>query len=101
LSALGSLRSGPSANSSIWTDFLDAYRRRQEWNDRFAHWEKSESDSETQRIERARDMVMAAIAQNDWLRSQRIFLAPQGSFTNRTNTRLEADIDLRVQGRRI
>jgi hypothetical protein len=75
----------------------DQYRIRSQWNKRFSHWERSESDSETQRIERARNMVDVALSKNAWLLSQGVSLVPQGSFTNRTNTRLEADIDLRVQ----
>ncbi|MGJ5204370.1 hypothetical protein [Bradyrhizobium sp. HKCCYLR20261] len=73
------------------------YRSRIDWNARFAHWERSESDSETKRIERARDMVHAALELDSWFADQGIKIVPQGSFTNRTNTRLEADIDLRVE----
>lgn len=72
-------------------------RSRGEWNERFSHWERSESDSETQRIERARNMVQLALDQNLWLRGEGVRLVQQGSFTNRTNTRMESDIDLRVQ----
>ena len=45
----------------------ESYRRRSEWNDRFAHWERSESNAETQRIERARNMVQQALGKNRWL----------------------------------
>jgi hypothetical protein len=72
-------------------------RPRSEWNERFEHWERSESNAETLRIERARDMVRDVLARNQWLRSQNIQVIAQGSFTNRTNARLEADIDLRIQ----
>ena len=72
-------------------------RRRSDWNARFEHWERSESNAETQRIERARDMVHDVLAKNQWLRGQGVQVTAQGSFTNRTNARLEADIDLRVQ----
>lgn len=74
----------------------ERYRRRREWNDRFSHWEKAESDSESGRIERARAMVKDALSSNQWLRDERVKLVEQGSFTNRTNVRGEADIDLRV-----
>ncbi len=79
---------------SAWP-LSEPYRRRSEWNDRFAHWERS--DAETQRIERARNMVQQALGKNRWLSSEGARIVPQGSFTNRTNTRLDADIDLRVQ----
>jgi hypothetical protein len=103
-SLFGSLASSPfqpsgSAVSDLFGLGLlnEAYRRRSEWNDRFAHWERSESDTETQRIERARNMVGQALSKNRWLNSEGARIVPQGSFTNRTNTRLDADIDLRVQ----
>src|SRR5690242_18746102 len=76
---------------------MQGYRQRQEWNERFEHWERRESGSETERIERARDMVRDALSESAWLSAQGTRIVPQGSFTNRTNTRNEADIDLRVQ----
>jgi hypothetical protein len=98
----GSLAPSPlqptgSAASDLLGLLSEPYRRRGEWNDRFAHWERSESDAETQRIERARSMVQQALGKNFWLNSEGARIIPQGSFTNRTNTRLDADIDLRVQ----
>ena len=42
-------------------------------------------------------MVQQALGENSWLNSEGARIIPQGSFTNRTNTRLDADIDLRVQ----
>lgn len=98
----GSLAPSPfqpsgSAVSDLFGLLSEPYRRRNEWNDRFAHWERSESDAETQRIERARSMVQQALGKNFWLNSESARIIPQGSFTNRTNTRLDADIDLRVQ----
>ena len=53
--------------------------------------------NKSQRIERARSMVQQALGKNLWLNSEGARIIPQGSFTNRTNTRLDADIDLRVQ----
>jgi hypothetical protein len=67
------------------------------WNDRFSHWERAESSTETVQIERARDMVQGALSSNRWLIDQGVRIVQQGSFTNRTNTRRESDIDLRVQ----
>jgi len=98
----GSLAPSPfqstgSAASDLLGLWNEPYRPRSEWNNRFAHWESSESDAETQRIERARNMVQQALGKNRWLNSEGARIVPQGSFTNRTNTRLDADIDLRVQ----
>jgi hypothetical protein len=108
--ALGAFPTSPSTESLGLGAFLapnppglfggilsERYRRRAQWEERFKHWERSESDAETQRIERARNMVQRALTQNDWLQAGGVRLEPQGSFTNRTNTRLEADIDLRAQ----
>lgn len=75
----------------------ESIRRRSSWNNSFGHWERAESTSETDRIERARDMVRDALVSNAFLTGQGIKLVEQGSFTNRTNTRGESDIDLRVQ----
>jgi hypothetical protein len=72
-------------------------RRRYEWEQRFDHWEESESDAETQRIERARNMVQQALSQNQWLHDHGVTIVRQGSFWNRTNARLDTDIDLRAQ----
>lgn len=75
----------------------DSVRRRASWNDRFSHWEKAESTTETMAIERGRTTVQGILAKNSWLVSEGVRIEPQGSFTNRTNVRNEADIDLRVQ----
>lgn len=76
---------------------MQSTRTRSEWNDRFSHWQKPESGSETDQIVRARDMVADTLRANEWLKAERVNLIPQGSYTNRTNTRRDADIDLRVQ----
>jgi hypothetical protein len=82
-------------------ELAESVRHRQSWNDRFEHWERPESDTEYDRIIRARDMVQGALADNNWLNAEGCRLCQQGSFTNRTNTRGESDIDLRVQHRHI
>lgn len=79
------------------TTATESVRRRASWNDRFSHWEKAESTTETTAIERGRTMVEGILSQNAWLAYEGVRIAPQGSFTNRTNVRNEADIDLRVQ----
>jgi len=91
------LNSLPRIAPGPLTEIAESIRRRGSWNDRFTHWERSESTTETQQIERARNMVQEALADNDWLNREGCWLAQQGSFTNRTNTRGESDIDLRVQ----
>ncbi len=73
------------------------YRRRSEWNARFEHWERPESGSEADRMTRARDMVRDALQISSALTLEGVRLVEQGSYTNRTNTRNDADIDLRVE----
>lgn len=92
-----SIKTVPRLAPGPLTELAESIRRRGSWNDRFSHWERSESTTETQQIERARTMVQEALADNVWLNREGCWLAQQGSFTNRTNTRGESDIDLRVQ----
>ncbi|MFC3069764.1 nucleotidyltransferase family protein [Phenylobacterium soli] len=76
---------------------LEKYRQRREWNARFEHWEKPASTTEESTLDRAQRMVREAIAGSVWLREQGATVQPQGSYHNNTNTRLDADADLRVQ----
>jgi hypothetical protein len=92
-----SINSVPRTAADTFTEIAESVRRRGSWNDRFAHWERAESTTETQKIERARNMVQDALAGNAWLNREGCWITPQGSFTNRTNTRGESDVDLRVQ----
>ncbi|MWA35488.1 hypothetical protein [Burkholderia pseudomallei] len=71
-------------------------RSRQEWNDRFTHWQRPASVTETGTIERAQSNVTAAISSNTWLQQEHVRILPQGSYYNNTNVRTEADIDLRA-----
>jgi len=73
-----------------------AARSRSSWNDRLAHWERPASDSEETVIERAADMVRTALDANATLRREAIIVAPQGSYFNNTNVRVDSDMDLRV-----
>lgn len=75
---------------------LESARRRSGWNERFEHWERPASISETGTIERADAIVSDIVANNGWLTGQRVTVARQGSYHNNTNVRTEADIDIRV-----
>lgn len=75
----------------------ETYRRRNEWNDRFAHWERPASLTEEGTIDRAERNVRRAIDGNLWLNDQDVIIRPQGSYHNNTNVRVEADIDLRAE----
>jgi hypothetical protein len=82
---------------SFFETLNESVRRRSSWNDRLAHWEKAESTTETIAIERGRSVVQGILESDRELVLERIRFVPQGSFTNRTNVRNEADIDLRIQ----
>jgi hypothetical protein len=88
----------PSSNP-----FEDAFARatqqartRSSWNDRLEHWERPASESEEDQIQRAARMVREALTASTILTAEGISIAPQGSYYNNTNVRLESDIDLRV-----
>lgn len=76
---------------------LERWRRRREWNDWLEHAEKPASVSEEGTIDRARRNVQDAISDSLWLSGQRVSVEPQGSYHNSTNTRRDADVDLRVR----
>lgn len=76
---------------------LERWRRRSTWNDWLAHAEKPASVSEEGTIDRARRHVQDAISDNLWLSGQQVLIEPQGSYHNNTNTRRDADVDLRVR----
>jgi hypothetical protein len=71
-------------------------RTRSSWNARFEHWERPPSDTEEAQINRAASMVRTALVGNAWLQAENVTIAPQGSYFNNTNVRLESDMDLRA-----
>ncbi len=71
-------------------------RTRSFWNARFEHWERPPSDTEEIQINRAASMVRTALVGNAWLQAENVTIAPQGSYFNNTNVRLESDMDLRA-----
>jgi hypothetical protein len=82
--------------SVITPIFAEGRRTRSSWNDRLVHWERPASDSEEAQINRAASMVRTALAGNTWLKAEGVTIAPQGSYFNNTNVRLESDMDLRA-----
>ncbi len=83
--------------AGLGLEALDKYRRRADWNARFEHWERPASDSEEGAIDRAKRLVPDAISDSVWLGVHNATVQPQGSAHNNTNTRRDADIDLRVE----
>jgi len=76
-----------------------ASRTRSAWNDRFVHWERPASTSEEAKIERAARMVRDALAGCDLLGLPLVEVNGQESYFNNTNTRIESDMDIRVDWR--
>lgn len=72
-------------------------RTRSSWNSWLEQAEKPASDHEEARIARAADMASAIVNANQFLVAVGVRVLPQGSYYNNTNTRNEADMDLRVQ----
>jgi hypothetical protein len=82
---------------SLITQILaEGPRARSSWNARFEHWERPASDSEETQIGRAASMVRTALVGNAWVQAENVTIAPQGSYFNNTNVRLESDMDLRA-----
>jgi len=87
---------GSATNASVDQGVV---RTRTAWNERFEHWERPASDSEEVKIERAARMVRDALDGRDFLGLKHVQVIGQGSYFNNTNTRLESDMDLRVDWR--
>lgn len=75
---------------------LSRARTRYEWNQRFVHWERPASTSEEATIYRATRMIRTALAGREMLGRPFVEVSAQGSYFNNTNTRIESDMDIRV-----
>jgi len=65
------------------------------WEDQFAAWAQSPSQTEAEKIEHAITAVRSALDKDDKLRSlTKVFV--QGSYRNRVNVRLDSDVDIGV-----
>jgi hypothetical protein len=91
---------GPAVGDSArWPELPQEKARREarsRWNGSFAIWEKNVSLSEEGMLDRASQMVQAAIRGNTWLTQAGARIEPQGSWYNATNIRKDSDVDLRV-----
>jgi hypothetical protein len=94
LSRQGGIGLGGGNNPLSMLD--ESFRKRSSWNDRFEHWQDRASDTEEATLDRAARAVRSAIAINTWLSGKGVVVEPQGSYHNNTNTRQEADVDLRA-----
>jgi hypothetical protein len=75
---------------------LPLTKSRDDWSPRFDRWAQGPSATEKEKCENAERMVRAAIAAHDGLRARNIEVFAQGSYPNRTNVRLDSDVDICV-----
>jgi hypothetical protein len=67
-----------------------------EWEARFNRWSQGPSNTEQEKCDRAESMVRDAIAAYPGLSRHQVRVFTQGSFRNRTNVRLDSDVDICV-----
>ena len=61
------------------------------------NWTKPPSDSEQTKLENSERMVRETIISDEKLRKKTIEIFGQGSYANKTNVRLNSDIDINVK----
>jgi hypothetical protein len=67
------------------------------WESLFATWGKPPSETEKERCAHAVTAVQKAIAASAVLVARGVQVAPQGSYLNNTNVRMDSDVDLAVR----
>lgn len=65
-----------------------------DWENTFAFWAQSPSNSEQERSERVIRAIRTAISRSPKLQAKRTLVFVQGSFRNRVNVRQESDVDV-------
>lgn len=67
-----------------------------DWEDTFAFWAQSPSNSEQERSERVIRAIRTAVGNSPKLNTKKTLVFVQGSFRNRVNVRQESDVDVGV-----
>lgn len=67
-----------------------------DWEPTFQRWAQGPSQTEQEKCDRAVDAIRKAIAADAKLRLKDVITFAQGSYRNRTNIRLESDVDVCV-----
>lgn len=67
-----------------------------DWESTFQSWARPPSDTEQTRCENAERAIQKAITASDQFRNRSIRVFAQGSYMNRTNVRLNSDVDICV-----
>lgn len=65
-----------------------------DWENTFAFWAQSPSNTEQERSERVIRAIRTAISRSPKLQAKKTLLFVQGSFRNRVNVRQESDVDI-------
>ncbi len=66
------------------------------WESKFQRWAQGPSQTEQEKCDRAVVAIRKAIAADPKLSSKDVITFPQGSYRNRTNIRMESDVDVCV-----
>jgi hypothetical protein len=64
------------------------------WEDTFRSWAKPPSETEQEKCDNAERAIRQAIRKSSSLDHRKINVFPQGSYRNRTNVRLDSDVDI-------
>jgi hypothetical protein len=67
-----------------------------DWESIFKRWAEGPGKTEEEKCERAVEAIRKAIAADPKLSSMNVVTFPQGSYRNRTNIRIESDVDVCV-----
>jgi hypothetical protein len=86
---------GEGANSMAVMS-IKSGRSIEDWDRTFNRWAQGPSETEQEKCDNAVRMVNDAIRAHDGLRSRDIKVFAQGSYRNRTNVRMDSDVDVCV-----
>lgn len=64
------------------------------WEDTFTSWSRGPGETEQQRSDNAASMIVEALNNDEELAKYDIVVFTQGSYKNRTNIRLDSDVDI-------
>lgn len=69
------------------------------WEDKFHTWAQPPSETEQEKCENAERVIRKAIEASAALKDRSVVVFPQGSYRNRTNVKMDSDVDICVMCR--
>src|SRR5712691_4130889 len=69
------------------------------WEDKFHTWAQPPSETEQEKCENAERVIRKAIEASAAMESRSVLVFPQGSYRNRTNVKMDSDVDICVMCR--